>query len=125
MAIYAPIVILVGATATGKTTFYTKYACTAYHFPTTKCNVRVCPNVTGMPIFVDTPGLVEHRSHDDYSWEGYFYFADLIVKFGDWDEKEVYGIKKRTIPILEYSGTFDEMISKITEFFKEHPSTLS
>lgn len=118
MAIYAPIVILVGGTATGKTTFYSKYACTAYHFPTTKCSVRVCPYVTGMPIFVDTPGILEHRSHDDYSWQGYFYFADLIINFGNWNEKEVYGVKSRNIPIIDYCGNPEEMIVKIAEYFK-------
>jgi hypothetical protein len=118
MAIYAPIVILVGGTATGKTHFYCKYGVTAYHFPTIKCGVRICPYMDGMPIMVDTPGLLEHRDHDDYSWQGYFYFADLIVNFGNWDEKEVYGVKRRDIPVIQYSGDADTTMNQIVQFFK-------
>jgi len=124
MGIYAPIVVLVGGTATGKSTFYSKYGSTAYHFPSVKCGVRVCPYVEGMPILVDTPGLLQYRDHDEYSWQGYFYFADLIVNFGNWSEKEVYGTKHKDIPIVDYSGNPEDMIAKIIEFFKHKTSTV-
>ena len=118
MAIYTPIVVLVGGTSTGKTHFYSKYGCTAYHFPSVKCGVRICPHVDGMPILVDTPGLIEHRDHDDYSWQGYFYFADLIINFGNWEEKEVYGVKTRDIPTVSYSGDDEKTMEAIVKFFK-------
>lgn len=116
----SPVVILVGGPNTGKTRFYTEFTNSVYYHPTTKST----PNVTmwRVPgfVLVDTPGIPHFRNKFEYSWQGMFRVADVIVMFGNWSESEIHGEKLKANPkYLTWSGDNEETMKRIEEYLQE------
>lgn len=113
------IVVLVGGPSTGKTHFYTNFTSAAYHWPT----VKITPNVAfySDPSFVmiDTPGIQNYRREGEYSWQGIFGIADVIVDFGDWIDTEIYGEKLEYSPkYMTWSGDNQDTLKRIQEYLQ-------
>jgi ribosome-interacting GTPase 1 len=113
------IVVLVGGPSTGKTHFYTNFTSAAYHWPT----VKITPNVAfySEPSFVmiDTPGLINYRREEEYSWQGIFAIADVVVVFENWTEDEIYGKKLDHSPkFMTWSGDNQETLKRIQEYLQ-------
>lgn len=115
----SPVVVLVGGPSTGKTKFYTEFTNSVYHYPTTKST----PNVTmwSNPSFVlvDTPGDRYYRNPQEYSWQGIFRYADVILDFGDWSWDDVYGTKTTSPKYMTWSGDNQETIKRVQEYLQE------
>ena len=114
----APVIILVGGPNTGKTRFYTQYTNSSYHpYPD-----RMTPNITmwNTPSFVlvDTPGTQNFRNRYEYSWQGLFQYADILLDFGSWSEDEVYGVKKTSPKYMTWSGDNQETMKRIQEYLQ-------
>lgn len=113
------IVILVGGSSTGKSKFYSKYTSSPYYPNTNKCT----PNcvVYGHPsvVFIDTPGLPDYRNKFEYSWQGIFGVADVILNFGNWSESEIYGEKTKNTPLhMTWSGDDEETMKRLQEYLQ-------
>jgi len=110
----SPVVILVGGTECQKTKFYSHFTGGIYIFPTTKTNIRSTINTLPTIVLVDTPGLHENRNPYEYCWEGVFRLATIILNFGNWSDKEVYGVRPAKMPIMmTWSGDHDETMERI------------
>ena len=114
-----PVVILVGGPNTGKTRFYTEFTNSSFYSPTTKST----PNFTvvGEPtiVLVDTPGSANNRNNFEYSWEGIFKLADIILSFGDWSAAEICGDKMGHNPkFMTWSGDNEETMKRIREYLQ-------
>jgi hypothetical protein len=115
-----PVVVLVGGPSTGKTRFFINYTNSAYFYPSRSCT----PNVTlwNSPSFVlvDTPGKQENRDHFEYSWQGIFQYADVLLDFGNWSEDEVFGNKIGYNPkYMTWSGDNQETMKRLQEYLQE------
>lgn len=102
MTVTLPVVVLVGPPNTGKTRFYNNFL-----------------NISGtIPklILVDTP-----RYHDkyEYSWQGVFKNADIILDFGGWMEDEVFGVKLNSPKYMTWSGDDLETMKRIEDYLQE------
>lgn len=115
----APVIILVGGPNTGKTRFYSQYTSSRYHPYTDKMtpNIVVCNSPSF--VLVDTPGTQNLRNRFEYSWQGIFKFADVILDFGNWHEDEIFGIKQTTPKYMTWSGDNQETMKRIQEYLQE------
>jgi hypothetical protein len=117
-----PIVILVGASGSGKTKFFKEFCHTYYSFPTKRV---VCAPTIGLErnmVLVDTPGDIRSHNPEEYSWEGHgiFRMADIIVNFGDWHPREIVGITPNIQPHhLTWSGDNAETMNRILKKLQE------
>ena len=114
------IVVLVGGSNTGKTTFYKKFTHGHGVYPTIKCTPL--PTIYGVPsvVLIDTPGLSEYRNKFEYSWQGIFKYADVILNFGNWSESEIHGIPLSDSPTqMTWSGDNDETMKRLGQYLQE------
>jgi hypothetical protein len=113
------IVILVGGPSTGKTQFYAQFTSAAYHWPTSKITPNVALYSEPSFVMIDTPGIRDYREQEQYSWQGAFKIADIILDFGNWIEDEVYGEKPEKTPkYMTWSGDNMETLKRIQEYLQ-------
>jgi GTPase SAR1 family protein len=114
----SPVVILVGGPNTGKTKFYTEFTTSAYHYPTTKSTPNITMWITPSFVLVDTPGTVNYRNQLEYSWQGIFKYADIILDFGNWSENEISGLKISSPKYMTWSGNNKETLKRLHEYLQ-------
>lgn len=114
----APVVILVGGPNTGKTRFYTEVTNSQYHPYTSKLTPNITMWITPSFVVVDTPGNQNFRNRFEYSWQGVFKDADVILDFGNWSEDEIFGIKKSSPKYMTWSGDNQETIKRVQEYLQ-------
>jgi hypothetical protein len=115
----SPVVILVGGPNRGKTKFYTEFTNSVYGYPTTKSTPGIALWLTPSFVIVDTPGISNFRNKQEYSWQGIFQYADLILDFGEWSEDEIYGIKRTNPKYMSWSGDNAETLLRVYEYLKK------
>lgn len=114
-----PVVILVGGPNTGKSRFYTQFTSSVYSPSTSKSTPNVATQTNPAFVIVDTPGSVDKRNKQEYSWQGIFKLADVILTFGNWSESEIGGKKMGYNPkIIEWSGDNTETVKRIEEYLQ-------
>lgn len=114
-----PVVVLVGGPNTGKTSFYTKFTNSAYHYPTSKCTPNITLWIEPSFVLVDTPGIREIRPAQEYSWQGIFKYADVILDFGNWSEEEINGSRLGYHPkYMTWSGDDEETMKRLREYLQ-------
>jgi hypothetical protein len=119
MSIVNNIVILVGGPNTGKTQFYNQYTNGIAKPPTIKSTPNIAKFTQPSMVLVDTPGYVNHRNKYEYSWQGIFRQADVILNFGNWSESEIHGDKFDLNPkMLTWSGDNQETMKRIEEYLQ-------
>ena len=116
----SPVVILVGGPNSGKTRFYTEHTNSVYHHPTTKSTPNIAMWITPSFVIVDTPGNPNVRNKFEYSWQGIFKYADVILDFGNWSEDEVYGTKDRSPKYMTWSGDNQETLTRLHEYLQSN-----
>jgi hypothetical protein len=114
----SPVVILVGGTNTGKTRFYTEYTNSVYHQYTNKSTPNVTMWITPGFVLVDTPGNQNLRNRFEYSWQGIFQYADVLLDFGNWSEDQVFGIKQTNPKYMTWSGDNQETMKRLREYLQ-------
>jgi hypothetical protein len=113
------IVILVGGANTGKTQFYNEYTQVQAKPPTIKSTPNIAMFTQPSMVLVDTPGYVNFRNKFEYSWQGIFRQADVILNFGNWSEKEIHGDKLDVNPkMMTWSGDNQETMKRIEEYLQ-------
>lgn len=116
----SPVVILVGGPDTGKTRFFVQYTNSPYSHPTKKSTPNVNLWVGPSFVFVDTPGNPIYRNPQEYSWQGIFKYADVILDFGNWLEREIFGTKFSSSPkYMTWSGDDQETMKRLQEYLQE------
>lgn len=119
MPITNNVVILVGGVNTGKTQFYNQYTHGVAKPPTVKSTPNIAKFTQPSMVLVDTPGYVNFRNKYEYSWQGIFRQADVILNFGNWSEKEIYGEKLDVNPkMMTWSGDNSETMKRIEEYLQ-------
>ena len=114
-----PVIILVGGASTGKTRFYAQYTTGTYSWPTEKITPNVAMWSTPSFVIVDTPGIEIKRNQYEYSWQGVFRLADIILDFGNWSEDEIHGTKGDYAPkYMTWSGDNAETMKRIQEYLQ-------
>jgi hypothetical protein len=114
-----PVVILVGGPNTGKTKFYATFTNGIYSAPTKKVTPNIAMWTTPSFVIVDTPGIVNNRNKYEYSWQGIFRLADIILDFGNWSENEVFGEKGTLSPkYMTWSGDDQETMKRIRDYLQ-------
>lgn len=111
------VVVLVGGPDTGKSKFYTYFTQGYYTYPTTRVKSGITIRTPSF-VIVDTPGNSNHRNRYEYSWDGIFTMADIILDFGGWSESEIHGNKTRSVHYMTYSGDNDETMKRIQEYLQ-------
>jgi hypothetical protein len=115
----APIVILVGGPNVGKTKFYTEFTNSVYHYPTSKSTPNVAMWITPSFVIIDTPGMLELRNPQEYSWQCIFQHVDVILDFGNWSESEINGVKPENRPkYMTWSGDNQETLKRVHEYLQ-------
>lgn len=115
-----PVVVLVGGPSSGKSQFFTKYTNSVYSNPTTKCTPNITLWMTPSFVLVDTPGQAGYRNSMEYSWQGIFQYADVILDFGNWSINDVFGNKMGYDPkYMTWSGDNDETMKRLREYLQE------
>jgi hypothetical protein len=111
-----PVILLVGGTnAYSKATFYEMFTGGTTN---NKINIRTTVNTVPTIVLIDTPSQFEDRDLSEYCWEGVFHIADIIVNFGDWSPREVYGIRPNnaeTPLFITWSGDHHETMKRIMD----------
>jgi len=111
-----PVVILVGGSnAESKSHFYEIFTGAK---SSGKVNIRVVSNSIPQIVLIDTPAELCNRDPYDYTWEGIFHIADIIVNFGDWSPSEVSGMRPEhpNAPVfLTWSGDHHETMKRIMD----------
>jgi hypothetical protein len=114
----APVVILVGGSNTGKTRFYCQYTNSAYHPYTDKMTPNIAMWSTPSFVIVDTPGTQNFRNRFEYSWQGIFQYADIILDFGNWSVDEVHGTRQTSPMYMTWSGDNQETMKRIQDYLQ-------
>lgn len=113
----SPVVILVGGPNTGKTKFYTEFTTSAYNHPTTQ-SIPSMMTITPPVILIDTPGNPNLRTPQEYSWQGIFQYADVILDFGNWSEDEILGTKQASPKYMTWSGDNQETLKRVQDYLQ-------
>jgi hypothetical protein len=114
-----PVVVLVGGPSSGKSQFFKTYTNSVYSNPTTKCTPNITLWLTPSFVIIDTPGYSGYRHLLEYSWQGIFQYADVILDFGNWSESEIYGNKMGYNPkYMTWSGDNEETIKRLREYLQ-------
>jgi len=114
-----PVVMLVGGPSVGKTRFFTQYTNSAYSYPTSKSTPNVTLWSTPSCVLVDTPGSLNLRNQFEYSWQGIFQYADVLLDFGNWSEDEIYGNKIGHNPkYMTWSGNNEETMKRLHDYLQ-------
>lgn len=113
------VIILVGDPNSGKTKFFSKYTNSLYRWPSVE-TVRNSVIYNNIPMIVyDTPGLIQNRNKYEYSWQGIFQNADVIIDFGGWHEDQVFGEKRSLNPkYMTWSGDDEETMKRLHEYLQ-------
>jgi hypothetical protein len=110
------IVVLVGgANAELKSNFYEVFTNRSTNG---KINIQTTVNTTPPLVLIDTPALLQNRDISEYSWEGVFSIADIIVNFGDWSPNEIYGVRpsfSNSPLFITWSGDHRETMKRIID----------
>lgn len=115
----APVIILVGGPNTGKSRFYTQFTTGVYYHPTTKITPNIALWSTPSFVIVDTPGIQSNRNKYEYSWQGIFRLADIILDFGNWSDSEIFGNKLNCNPkYMTWSGDNQETMKRIQQYLQ-------
>jgi hypothetical protein len=117
--IESKVIVLVGDPNVGKTKFFSKYTNSLYRWPTVSCirNVTIYDDVP--MIFYDTPGSRQLHNKFEYSWQGIFRNADVILDFGGWCEEQVFGTKGKLNPkYMTWSGDDGETMKRLHEYLQ-------
>lgn len=114
-----PVVMLVGGPSVGKTRFFTQYTNSAYSYPTMKSTPNITLWSTPSFVLVDTPGSVNNRNHLEYSWQGIFRYADVLLDFGNWSPNEIYGVKQHDPKYMTWSGDNEETMKRLQAYLQE------
>jgi GTPase SAR1 family protein len=115
-----PVVLLVGGPSVGKTRFFIQYTNSAYSYPTTKSTPNITLWSTPSFVLIDTPGQQANRNQFEYSWQGIFQYADILLDFGNWSEDEIYGNKIGYNPkYMTWSGNNEETMKRLQEYLQE------
>ena len=114
----APVVVLVGGPNTGKTNFYRFYTQALTDYPTVKSTPNVTINTFPTLVLVNTPGSPNLRNIFEYSWQGIFQNADVILDFGDWSPSEVHGQKLSNPKYMTWSGDDQETMKRLQEYLQ-------
>jgi ribosome-interacting GTPase 1 len=113
------VIILVGGPSTGKSRFYAQFTTGVYYHPTTKITPNIAMWSTPSFVIVDTPGLKQNRNKYEYSWQGIFRKADIILDFGNWSEDEIFGEKMQYSPkYMTWSGDNQETMKRIQQYLQ-------
>lgn len=117
--IESKVIVLVGDPNVGKTKFFSKYTNSLYRWPTVQSIPNaVIYNEISM-IFYDTPGNRQNRNKYEYSWQGIFRNADVILDFGGWWEDQVFGEKGTKNPkYMTWSGDDEETMKRLHEYLQ-------
>lgn len=114
-----PVVVLVGGHSTGKSRFCSEFTGCYYYYPSSRTVPNIVFNSDPVFIVVDTPGIHNNRNIFEYSWQGIFRIADVIVDFGNWLESEIYGEKGNHNPkYMTWSGDNQETMKRIQEYLQ-------
>ena len=109
-----PVIVLVGGTnAYSKASFYEMFTGGNTN---NKINIRTTLNTIPTVVLIDTPCEFEDRDPAEYCWEGVFHIADMILNFGDWSPREIYGMRPNhtgTPMFLTWSGDHHETMKRI------------
>jgi hypothetical protein len=113
---HSPVVVLVGGANTElKSNFYEVFT----NRPANgKINIQTTLNTIPTLVLIDTPALLQKRDMHEYSWEGVFRIADIIVNFGDWSPNEIYGVGPsfaNSPLIITWSGDHHETMKRIID----------
>jgi GTPase SAR1 family protein len=114
----ASVIVLVGGPSTGKTLFYSQFTNGSYNYPTVKVTPNIAMWSTPSFVIVDTPGIANFRSPQEYSWQGIFKYADVILDFGNWLEGEICGTKTVNPKYMTWSGDNAETMKRIQEYLQ-------
>jgi hypothetical protein len=114
----APVVILVSGANTGKTNFYKRYTQALTNSPTVKSTPNVTINTQPTMVLVNTPGNRNFRNIFEYSWQGIFRSADVILDFGGWSDTEIYGQKFTSPKYMTWSGDDEETMKRLEEYLQ-------
>ena len=116
----AKVVILVGGPNSGKSLFYTQYTSSDYRPSTSSSTPNATTKTNISFVIVDTPGTVNKRNREEYSWQGIFKLADIIVDFGNWSESEIYGKKGNCNPkYIKWEISNEDTLKRIEEYLQE------
>ena len=114
----APVVILVGGANTGKTNFYRRYTRALVDSPTVKSSPNVSINTNPTMVLVNTPGNRNFRNMFEYSWQGIFLNADVILDFGGWCDNEIAGQRLNNPKYMTWSGDDEETMKRLQEYLQ-------
>jgi hypothetical protein len=114
----APVVILVSGPNTGKTNFYRRYTQALADSPTVKSTPNVSIATQPTMVLVNTPGNRNFRNIFEYSWQGIFRSADVILDFGGWSEGDVHGQKLTSPKYMTWSGDDAETMKRLEEYLQ-------
>lgn len=109
------VVLVGGANAELKSNFYELFTNRSAN---AKTNIQTTVNTIPPVVLIDTPALLQNRDSSDYSWEGIFSIADIIVNFGDWSPNEIYGVRpsfSNSPLFLTWSGDHHETMKRIID----------
>jgi hypothetical protein len=109
------VVLVGGANAELKSNFYELFTNRSANG---KTNIQTTVNTIPPVVLIDTPALLQNRDSSDYSWEGIFSIADIIVNFGDWSPNEIYGVRpsfSNSPLFLTWSGDHHETMKRIID----------
>lgn len=113
------VVILVGQHSSGKSRFCSEFTSSYYYWPTNRIVSNIVYDASPPFIIIDTPGLVNNRSKYQYSWQGVFGVADIVVDFGGWLESEVHGDRGTCNPkYMTWSGDNQETMKRIQDYLQ-------
>jgi hypothetical protein len=112
------VIILVGGPSTGKSKFYTQFTNSVYYWPTAKITPNIAMWSTPSFVIVDTPGIKQNRNKYEYSWQGIFQYADVILDFGNWCEDEIHGTKTVNPKYMTWSGDNQETMKRIQQYLQ-------
>lgn len=105
-----PVVVLVGGQNThAKNVFYRLFT------DDTKHSIGTTLNTEPLIVLANTPSDFENRDPNEYSWDGIFKFADVIVNFGNWKPEDIAGVCAFNPVHITWSGDHDETMKRIID----------
>jgi hypothetical protein len=114
-----PLVVLVGGVSRGKTRFFEELTNLQGPRPTMAITPPILVDCQGSFFVVDTPGFKPNRRKYEYSWQGIFRDADVILDFGEWSDDEIYGERfNNYVKYMTWSGNNQETVERIQEYLQ-------
>ncbi len=69
-------------------------------------------------VIVDTPGSEKYRNPQEYSWQGIFQYADVVLNFGNWSDNEIHGKKTTDPKFMTWSGDNQETLKRVRQYLQ-------